>query len=428
MFNVNRRGFLKLTTAATLPVFGVPSIARGASQKVVVIGGGPGGATAAKYLKMASPQLNVTLIEASAEYIACFLSNEALIGRRTMDSLTVRFDGLKQHGINIVLDTVTGLDPASKRVSTREGKTYAYDRCVVAPGIDFRWDAIEGYNEMTSATIPHAWKAGAQTQLLRKQIESMKDGGTVIIVAPPNPFRCPPGPYERASLLAHYFKSHGKTKSKIIILDPKDDFIKKELFIQAWSRMYGYGTPDSMIQWIAGADGGKVDKIDPKTLMVQAQIDDFKADVLNVIPPQKAGAIAAAAGLTDRNGWCLVNQKTFESTLHTGVYVIGDSCVAGIMPKSAYSANSQAKVAASAIIASLEGREPETPSYVNTCYSIAGHDYGFSVAAVYTFDDDKQVITGKSAITASDASPEMLKREVAYAHSWFNNIVADSWQ
>ncbi len=429
MFNVNRRGFLKLTTAAaTIPALSVPYIARGAGQKVVVVGGGPGGATAAKYIKMANPQIHVTLIESRKEYVACFLSNEALIGQRTMDSLTVSFDSLKKHGINIIIETVTGIDPTSKRVSTREGNTHTYDRCVVAPGIDFRWDAIEGYNERTSATIPHAWRAGAQTRLLRKQIESMRDGGTLIIVAPPNPFRCPPGPYERASLIAHYFKTHGKTKSKIIILDSKDSFIKKELFIQAWSRMYGYGTQDSMIQWVAGAEGGQVDKIDPKTLVVQAQIEDFKADVLNVIPPQKAGAIAATAGLTDHQGWCPVNQKTFESTLHTGIHVVGDACIAGSMPKSAYAANSQAKVVASAIITALEGREPETPSYVNTCYSIAGHNYGFSVAAVYTFDDAKKTITGQAAVTAPDASPVALKREVSYAHSWFNNIIADSWQ
>ncbi|KAF0119423.1 MAG: NAD(FAD)-dependent dehydrogenase [Rhodospirillaceae bacterium] len=433
MFTVNRRNFLKFTvaTAAVAPVVGMPFIARGAAaagQKVVVVGGGPGGATAAKYLKMADPNLDVTVIEASEKYVSCFLSNEAVIGERTMDSLTIGFDDLKKHGITVVIDTVTGIDPVGKTVATKGGKTYAYDRCIVSPGVDFKWGAIEGYDEAASETIPHAWKAGPQTLLLKKQIESMKDGGTVVIVAPPNPFRCPPGPYERASLLAHYFKTHGKTKSKIIILDPKDDFAKKGLFIQAWTRMYGYGTPESMIKWVPGAEGGKVDKIDPKALTIQAQTEDFKADVLNVIPPQKAGSIATAAGLVNDKGWCPVNQKTFESTLQAGVYVIGDACVAGVMPKSAYAANSQAKVTAAAVVAALAGKEPGTPSYVNTCYSIAGHDYGFSVAAVYRFDEEKKEIVGKAEVTASDASPVMLKREVSYAHSWFDNIIADSWK
>ncbi|KAF0140715.1 MAG: NAD(FAD)-dependent dehydrogenase [Rhodospirillaceae bacterium] len=430
MFNINRRDFLKFTAVAAtaVPAVGIPFIARSAGQKVVVVGGGPGGATAAKYLKMANPQLDVTLIEASEKYVSCFLSNEVLAEERTIESLTIGFNDLKKRGINIVIDTVTGINPAGKLVTTRGGKPYAYDRCIVSPGIDFKWNAIEGYDEAASETVPHAWKAGPQTLLLQKQIKSMKDGGTVIIVAPPNPFRCPPGPYERASLIAHYFKKHGKTKSRVIILDPKDDFAKKGLFTQAWTRMYGYGTPEAMIRWVPGAEGGKVDKIDPKALTVQAQTEDFKADVLNVIPSQKAGAIATAAGLVDEKGWCPVNQKTFESTKHPGIYVIGDACLAGVMPKSAYSANSQAKVAAAAVVAALAGREPGTPSYVNTCYSIAGHDYGFSVAAVYTFDEAKKEIVGKAEVTASDASPEMLKREVSYAHSWFRNVVADSWK
>lgn len=433
ILNINRRDLLKLTaaavTATAVPIFSTPNVASSSvRRKVVVIGGGPGGATAAKYLKMTDTQVDITLIETSDKYVSCFLSNEVIIGARSLDSLTIGFNGLKKYGVNIITDNVIGVDPLNKKVTTQSGVSYTYDYCIVSPGVDFKWDTIEGYSEAVSSTIPHAWKAGQQTLLLKKQIESMQDGGTVVIVAPPNPFRCPPGPYERASLFASYFKTHGKTKSKIIILDPKDSFAKDKLFIQAWTRMYGYGTSDSMIRWISGSEGGKVDRIDPKTLTVQAQMEDIKADVLNIIPPQKAGVIAASAGLTDETGWCPVNQKTFESTKQPGIYIIGDACIAGSMPKSAYAANSQAKVAAAAIIAALSGKEVGTPSYVNTCYSIAGHDYGFSIAAVYNFDDSKKEIVGQAAVTALDASPEMLKREVIYAHSWFDNIVSDSWK
>lgn len=433
MFTVNRRDFLKLsgTAAVAGSVIGMPFVARGAGQKVVIVGGGPGGATAAKYLRMANPQLDVTLINAEDKYVCCFLSNEAVIGERTLESLTVGLDGLKKHGVNVVIDLVTGIDVAGKKVTTKGGKTFAYDRCVVAPGVDFKFDAIAGYDEAASQIAPHAWKAGPQTLLLKKQIDAMKDGGTVVIVAPPNPFRCPPGPYERASLLAHHLKKTGRGKSKIIILDPKDDFAKKGLFIQAWTKMYGYGTPDSMIKWVSGADGGKVDKIDMKTLTVSGQTEDFKADVLNVIPPQKATKLAADAGLTDEKGWCVVDQRTMESSKAPGVFVIGDACSAGAMPKSAYAANSQAKVVAAAIVDQLAGKEPGEPSYMNTCYSIAGEHYGFSVAGVYKYDATKKEVVGVAGaggLTPMDAAPEVHHREVMYAHSWFDNIIADSYK
>ncbi|MBF0092923.1 MAG: FAD-dependent oxidoreductase [Alphaproteobacteria bacterium] len=432
MFKVNRRDFMKLTGGAAVvgSVLGMPHIARAAGQKVVVIGGGPGGATAAKYLKMGNPGLDVTLIESGDSYVACFLSNEVLSGERTLESLTVGFDGLKKYGITVVKDTASAIDPAAKKVTTSGGKTFDYDRCVVSPGVEFNYEAVVGYSEAASHKAPHAWKAGPQTLLLRKQLEDMKDGGTFVIVAPPNPFRCPPGPYERAAQVAMYFK-HKKPKSKIIILDPKDDFAKKGLFIKAWTSLYGYGTPDSMIKWVSGADGGKVDKIDMETLTVSAQTEDFKADVLNVIPPQKAGHIAHVADLVNEKGWCSVNKKTFESSKHPGVHIIGDASDATTMPKSAYSASSQAKVCAAAIIDLLAGKEPGDPSYVNTCYSIAGPDYGFSVAGVYTYDAEKNEIAGvkgAGGLTPVDASPEMLKREVGYAHSWLANIVADSWK
>jgi sulfide dehydrogenase [flavocytochrome c] flavoprotein subunit len=427
---ITRRDLIKAAGAATaLGTLGMPHLALGASKKVVIVGGGTGGATAAKYLKRADPSIDVTLIEANEHYYTCYMSNEVLGGDRDIDSIKFSYGGLGKHGVNVVHDTVVGVDAAKKTVTTAGGKNFAYDRCIVAPGIDFKWEAIEGYDEKVAETIPHAWKAGSQTMTLRKQLEAMADGGTVVICAPPNPFRCPPGPYERASQIAHYLKQK-KPKSKVIILDPKDKFSKQGLFTGAWKQLYGYETDNSMITWVSGAAGGKIESMDAATKTVSGAVEDFKADVLNVIPPQKAGKIAVDAGLTDDSGWCPVNKKTFESTIHAGVHVIGDASIATKMPKSGYAANSQAKVCAAAVAALLNGQEPGTPSYVNTCYSIAGADYGFSVAAVYRLSADGSTIggvEGAGGLTPADATPEQLKREVLYAHSWFENITHDTF-
>ncbi len=285
---------------------------------------------------------------------------------------------------------------------------------------------IEGYSAGIAATkIPHAWKAGPQTALLHKQLQAMKDGGTVIIAPPPNPFRCPPGPYERSCQIAHYLK-HNKPKSKILILDAKDKFSKQGLFTQGWKKHYGYGTDNSMIEWVKGAEGGIIEGVDAKTNTVIGSVDEYKADVINVIPAQKAGKIAFNAGLVNDKGWCPVDQKTFESTKHKDVYVIGDSSVASPMPKSGYAANSEAKVCAAAVVASLHGKPAAHPTLVNTCYSLITPDDGISVAMVYNFDGKKiQKVKGSGGLTPMDSSEAMRKREARYAHSWFNNITAD---
>jgi sulfide dehydrogenase [flavocytochrome c] flavoprotein subunit len=423
---ITRRGFVQAAGAATaLGAAGIPHLALGASKKVVVVGGGTGGATAAKYLKRADPSIDVTLIEADKHYYTCYMSNEVLSGDRTLDSIKFGYDGLAGHGVKVVNDMVTGIDAGKKTVTTKGGQSFAYDRCIVAPGVDFKWEAIEGYDEAASEAIPHAWKAGPQTATLRQQLVDMQDGGKVVIVAPPNPFRCPPGPYERASQIAMYLKHH-KPKSKVIILDPKDKFSKQGLFTKAWTAMYGFGTDNSMIDWVSGAAGGKVESVDAGSKTVTAAVEDYKADVLNIIPPQKAGKIAFAAGLADDSGWCPVNKLTFESTIHAGIHVIGDAAIATKMPKSGYAANSQAKVCAAAIAAMMNGKEPGTPSYVNTCYSIAGEDFGFSVAAVYRLEGDTIAgVKDSGGLTPADATPEQHKREVLYAHSWFTNITND---
>lgn len=426
--NTNRRSFIKglgAITATGVIGAGVPSLAFGAAKKVVIVGGGTSGATAARYLHMADPSIEITLIEANKSYHTCYLSNEVLGGNRTLDSLEHGYSAIEKAGIKVVNDFVTSVDPKAKKVTTKGGTSFDYDRCIVAPGIDFKWDTIEGYDAETAEKIPHAWKAGAQTSTLRDQLTAMKDGGSVVICAPPNPFRCPPGPPERVSQIAMYLKKE-KPKSKVIYVDPKKKFSKFGLFIQGWEKFYGYGTDNSMIEYIK-SDG--ITKLDAGGMSVTtASGNTIKGDVINVIPAQKAGAVAKASGLTNDKGWCPIDLGTFESTLHKDIHIIGDASVAKGMPKSGYAANSQAKVCAAAVAAMLAGKEPGSPSYVNTCYSIIAKDWGISVAAVYRLAEDRSKITKVAGgLTPMDATDEAHKREVYNAYSWLNNITADAF-
>ena len=424
MKKLNRRDFLKISGGslfAGTSAIGIPNLALGANKKVIVIGGGAGGATAAKYFRMADSTIDVTLIEANKEHYTCFMSNEVLGGGRKIETIRHGYDGLKKHGINVVNSKATGVDAESKTVTTADGDTFNYDRLVVSPGIDFKWGAIEGYDQAAAEKMPHAWKAGPQTALLRKQLEDMDDGGVVIIAPPANPFRCPPGPYERTCQVAHYLK-HNKPKSKILVIDAKDKFSKQGLFTQGWKARY-----DGMIDWLPAADtGGGIVSVDPANMTVATDFDEYEAAVVNFIPPQKAGKIAHTAGLTDESGWCPVDLGTFESKLQKDIYVIGDASIAKGMPKSGYAANSQAKVCVAAILASFNGHDMADPSYVNTCYSLVAPDYGISVAAVYRLAEDRSEIKKVAGgLTPSDASADALQREVLYAYSWYDNMVAD---
>jgi len=428
MSKITRRDFIKLTGAGAATValgsLGYTTAAHAANgPRVVVVGGGFGGATCAKYLKRADQNIQVTLVEPNTKLVTCPFSNAVIGGMRNIDFITQTYDALRtKHGVNVVHDTVTAIDAAGKKVTLKSGKTLPYDRLVVSPGIDFKWTAIAGYSEQAAAVMPHAWKAGPQTTLLQQKLVAMKDGGLVVIVAPPNPYRCPPGPYERASLIAHYLKTH-KPKSKVIILDPKDDFSKKGLFMAGWEKLY-----PGMIEWVPGAKGGEVVSVNTKTMVVEGKLDKYKAAVVNVIPPQTAGAIALKSGLADDKGWCPVDFKTFESKLHPGIHVIGDASIAGALPKSAYAANSEAKIAASAIVSMFRGEAVADASYVNTCYSLLAPNYGISVAGVYRLTDKGIVpIEGSGGVSPMDASAGFREDEAKYATGWYAGITADSW-
>lgn len=405
---------------------GCESLPGASSQRVVVIGGGFGGATCAKYLRMYEPNLNVTLIEQNASYITCPGSNWFLGGMSKIEDLTHGYNGLRdKYGVNVVNDRVTAVDPAKRIVTTSSGKTMEYDRLVMSPGIEFSWNAIEGYDEAASQVMPHSWKAGPQTLLLKKQLEAMPDGGTVIIAPPGMPFRCPPGPYERASMIAYYLKAN-KPRSKILILDAKEEFSKQALFTDAWNELY-----PGMIEWVPGSKGGKLTRVDPKTNTVYTDegLTAHKGDVVNIIPPQRAGAIASATGLADKSGWCPVNQHTFESTVAPNIHVIGDSAVAGVMPKSGHTANNIAKMTAATIVSLFRGEKVPFPSHVNTCYSLVSPDYGISVAAVYRLGDKGVLegVKGAGGVSMRGLSALQRAQEAGYAKGWYKSITSDSF-
>ncbi|GKT12623.1 MAG: sulfide dehydrogenase [flavocytochrome c] flavoprotein chain [Thiomicrorhabdus sp.] len=428
MTQISRRNLLKasaMTAAAVSTASCALTSTKSASKRVVIVGGGIGGATAAQYLIKMDSTIDVTIVEANADYHTCFMSNEVIGSVRPLESIHFNYDKLIAKGINVVVDEVTDIDAEKQVVTTKGGKTLPYNRCIVSPGVDFKYDDIEGYSkEVSDTSIPHAWKAGSQTAMLRDQLVAMKDGGTVVIVTPPNPFRCPPGPYERASLIASYLKQN-KPNSKIIILDSKEKFSKFGLFIDGWKRHYGYESANSMITWVSKSKGGTVTKVDVATKTVTCEAGEFTADVLNIIPAQQAGEIAFETGLTGNLDWCEVDHKTFESKIYKNIHVIGDSSIASPLPKSGYAANSEAKVCAAAIASLFNNVEMPEPSWVNTCYSIIAPRDGVSVAMVYAYKDGKIIkVKGSGGLTGK-YDPELRRREELYAHSWFNNITAD---
>lgn len=422
MTYLNRRQFIKVLGGTSLfASLGLPVITAFAQgSRVVVIGGGFGGATCAKYIRRYGPGIGVTLIEPKDKYVTCPFSNTVLAGINSMDFITHDYSVLhNKHGVNVVHDTAIAIDPVGKKVSLNSGEILAYDRLVISPGIDFLWDQVEGYDEAVSESVPHAWKAGPQTKLLRKQLEAMADGGVVIISIPEGPMRAPAAPYERASMIARYLKD-SKPKSKVLILDSKESFEEHDLFMQAWKKLY----PD-MIEWV---NNSQVVKVDAGAMAVSTKGGDtHKGDVINIIPPQKAGTIAATAGLTDASGWCPVNQISFESSKHKDIHVIGDACIAGEMPKAGSSANTQAKVCAAAVVSSLLGGKMPESTLISVFYSVIDDKYAISDVGVYRVNDGQieRVSGGTSPIKASKKDR---RKEVKYAKGWYKGITSDTFR
>ncbi len=396
-----------------------PMLAQRAAPRVVVIGGGFGGATAARTLKRLDPALEVSLIEPNPIFTSCPFSNEAIAGLREMRAQYFGYDRIAGDGVAVVHQNAVGIDAKARSVALGNGAKHGYDRLVLSPGVDLRFDALPGYDEAASARMPHAWKGGEQTVLLKRQLESMADGGTVVMAIPALPYRCPPAPYERACLIAYFLKTK-KPRSKLIVLDAKDTFSMQRLFENAWKELY----PN--LEWLSLSSGGNPTSVDVAAMTVSSDFDTYNAAVANIIPPQRAARIAELAGATDRTGWCPVDPVTFESHLAPDIHVIGDAAISGAVPKSAYAANAAAKICAAAVAKLVRGEPPATPKFVNTCYSLAAPDYGFSIAGVYQPTGGQWLeIEGAGGISPIDAPADFRKREARLAYGWFNTITGE---
>ena len=428
--NMQRRQLLQSAAAfSLLGLAGCATTSIPSKAKVVVVGGGFGGATAAKYVRLLSQyKIDVVLIEPNASFISCPVSNMVLAGHKQMADITRSYENLgKKHGVTVVQDMVSSIDAAKKTVTLARGGSIAYDKLVVSPGIDLMLGSIEGLAAANgSGQIVQAWKAGAETVVLRKQLEAMPDGGTFAITIPVAPYRCPPGPYERASQIASYFKV-AKPKSKILILDGNTDVTSKgPLFKKVWASQYA-----GMIEY---RGDHKVTAVDAKTGTIKFEIqDEVKANVINALPNMRAGLIAVQSGLNNMaNGrWCGVNYQTFESTAAKDVHVLGDSIqVAPAMPKSGHMANAHAKVAAAAIVAQLSGWEVNAnPMLTNTCYSMVDAKNCIHVASVHEYvaaEKTFKAVAGSGGVSAIDLKPEVTMLEGTYAESWAQNIWADT--
>jgi sulfide dehydrogenase [flavocytochrome c] flavoprotein subunit len=408
--------------AASMSALASMSVSRvwgAAPARVGIVGGGFGGASVARYLRRHAPQLSVTLFERDSQFVTCPFSNGVIAGLYPLEKISFGYDKLRAAGVELVHAEATRLDPARKTVRAA-GRQWQFDFLVVSPGIDLVWDSIEGYSAKAAERLPHAWQAGTQTLLLRQQLEAMPDGGLFIIAIPAMPYRCPPGPYERASLVAHYFKQ-AKPKSKILLLDSSDAFIKQDLFMQAWQTLY-----PGMIEWIPGSKSGKVMRVDALTRKVFTNFDDYEPAVANIIPAQRAGKIALDAGLDEGTGYCAIDPRTFESTRHRGVFVIGDAAIAGEMPKSGFAANNQAKTCGRALLSAIAGQSFEPSKLLNVCYSLATPDYAFSIVDGFEVKNETiQLIFADRRTTPLEATADEHRLEAESARSWYANITAD---
>ena len=414
---MRRRTFLR---RAAWVAAGVASAWRGrsvassaAAPRVVVVGAGFAGGCCALELRRLSAGVHVTLLDADARYVSCPMSNEALVGLRSMQSLTITRAGLERAGVRFVQERVTGIEPRGRRVRLRGGSAIAYDTLVVAPGIRLLYGTPEGYDESAPLRMPHAWQAGPQTQLLAAQLRAMNDGGTVAISVPAGLMRCPPGPYERASLVADWLRRH-RPRSKVLVFDANNHFPRQDVFTAAWQQMY-----PGMIEWIAPVDGGAITRVDTKTGTLYSSSGTHRVAVANVIPPQAPGILAADSGLAAGHGWCPVKPTTFESQLLEGVHVIGDACIAGAMPKSASAARSQALQCAAAVSAAFAGGTVPAADFDSVCYSMLSAESALAIHGKFSVRDEE--IRQDSPAAAPQAQAPSAER-VREATAWYERM------
>lgn len=416
---LNRRTFIgSATAAATLTAPMVQAASHG-KPRVVVVGGGAGGATAARYIaKDSDGEIDVILIEPTKTYYTCFFSNLVIGGFRSIESIAHSYGTLaREYGVNVVHDWAVGVDRDAKSVALAGGGSVAYDKLILSPGIDFIDGSVPGWDVTAQNVMPHAYKAGSQTELLKAQVMAMPEGGTFVMVAPPNPFRCPPGPYERVSMVAHALKQ-GNPTAKIIIADPKENFSKQGLFEEGWEQHY-----PGMITRIGPDFGGENVTVNPDEMTVDIDGEVIKAAACNVIPAQKAGRIAELAGVTEGN-WAPVNPTDMSSKVDPDIYVLGDAAAQGDMPKSGFSANSQAKVCANAVRGALTEARVFPAKYANTCWSLIAADDGVKVGAAYEPTEEK-IASVDSFISQNDE--DAATRAATYRESlgWYDGITAD---
>ena len=420
MTDITRRNFSVLAGASFATSLFAPAAFGQAKPRLVVIGGGPGGGTVARYVaKDSNGAIDVTLIEPSKTFTTCFFSNLYVGGFRDLKSLTHNYDKVKKAGVKVVHSLAVSIDRDKKLVVLANGSKVPYDRLAVAPGIDLNRDSVLGYSEAAAQVMPHAWKPGPQTEILVKKLNAVKDGDTIVMIAPPNPYRCPPGPYERASMFAHVLKKKGHKKSRIVILDAKPTFSKQAVFMEGWEKHY-----PGMIEWQDPKIHGGIKSLDPKTGEVTTDLGAYKAALVNVIPAQMAGKIARDAGLADQSGYCPIDPESMKSKIDTNIFVIGDAAIPGDMPKSAFSANSQAKVAAMIIGAELIKSRAFPARYSNTCWSLIAPDDDIKVGGNFEPGDGK-IKAAPGFVCQKGESADIRKQNYKESVDWYNGIVAD---
>jgi sulfide dehydrogenase [flavocytochrome c] flavoprotein chain len=406
--------------AAAASSLSAPAFAQG-KGKVVVIGGGAGGATAAKYIaKDSSGAIQVTLVEPAKQFITCFHSNLYLGGIKKFEELAHSYDKLSGYGITLNHQMAASIDRDKRQVKLADGSVLDYDRLVLSPGIDLKYDSVPGWGKEHEEAMPHAWKAGPQTKLLKAKLDAVKDGGVIVMIAPPNPFRCPPGPYERVSMMAHALKSSGRTKCKIVILDAKDKFSKQALFTEGWEAHY-----PGMVEWMAPSIHDGIKSVDPKTNTVTTGFETYTgAALVNVIPAQMAGVVARDAGLINETGFCPIDPANMKSAKDANIYIIGDASIAGDMPKSAFAANSQAKIAAMMIRGELAAAKTFPARYANTCWSQIDTADTIKVGGRYEAKDGK-ISAVENFISQTGEAVALRKQTQEENIGWYAGITAD---